>query len=53
MPMMAHIALDERSSPVAGDFVAIPDWFAWENQDCGLAVAGIDGVDPATITQVA
>ena len=43
MPMMAHIAVDEGSSPVAGDFVAVPDWFAWENQDCGLAVADIDG----------
>ena len=28
---------------MAGDFVAIPDWFAWENHDCGLAVADIDG----------
>jgi Domain of unknown function (DUF1929) len=28
---------------VAGDFVAVPDWFAWENQDCGLALADIDG----------
>src|SRR4051812_3229844 len=43
MPMMAHIAVDEGNSPVAGDFVAVPDWFAWENQDCGLAVADIDG----------
>jgi hypothetical protein len=43
MPMMAHIAVDEGSSPVAGDFVAVPDWFAWENHDCGLAVADIDG----------
>ena len=40
---MTHIAVDEGSSAVAGDFVPVPDWFAWENQDCGLAVADIDG----------
>jgi hypothetical protein len=40
---MAQIAIDEGSSAVAGDFVPVPDWFAWENQDCGLAVADIDG----------
>ena len=28
---------------MAGDFVPVPDWFAWENQDCGLAVADING----------
>ena len=28
---------------MAGGFVPVPDWFAWENQDCGLAVADVDG----------
>ena len=28
---------------MAGDFVPVSDWFAWENQDCGLTVADIDG----------
>ncbi|WP_067813729.1 galactose oxidase-like domain-containing protein [Nocardia inohanensis] len=28
---------------MAGEFVAVPDWFAWENQDCGLAIGDIDG----------
>ena len=28
---------------MAGDFVPVPDWFAWENQDCGLAVADFNG----------
>ncbi len=28
---------------VAGQFVPVPDWFAWENQDCGIAIADIDG----------
>jgi hypothetical protein len=40
---MESEAVDEGSSLMAGDFVAVPDWFAWENQDCGLAVADIDG----------
>lgn len=30
---------------MAGDFVPVPDWFAWENHDCGLAVADIDRGD--------
>ncbi|MFI9406341.1 galactose oxidase-like domain-containing protein [Nocardia sp. NPDC052316] len=28
---------------MAGHFVPVPGWFAWENQDCGVAVADIDG----------
>ena len=28
---------------MAGGFVPVPDWFAWENQDCGVAVADVDG----------
>lgn len=28
---------------MAGDFVPVAAWFAWENQDCGLAIADIDG----------
>ncbi|WP_378736990.1 galactose oxidase-like domain-containing protein [Nocardia brasiliensis] len=32
---------------MAGQFVPVPGWFAWENQDCGVAVADIDG-DGAT-----
>jgi hypothetical protein len=32
-----------RRVAVAGGFVAVPDWFAWENHDCGLAVTDIDG----------
>ncbi|WP_019928388.1 galactose oxidase-like domain-containing protein [Nocardia sp. BMG111209] len=28
---------------MAGQFVPIPDWFSWENQDCGVAVADLDG----------
>ena len=28
---------------MAGGFVPVPDWFGWENQDCGLAVADVDG----------
>lgn len=28
---------------MAGGFVPVPDWFGWENQDCGVAVADVDG----------
>ncbi|MFI6865971.1 galactose oxidase-like domain-containing protein [Nocardia sp. NPDC050406] len=28
---------------MAGEFVPVPDWFAAENQDCGVAVGDIDG----------
>ncbi|CAM2867951.1 galactose oxidase-like domain-containing protein [Skermania piniformis] len=28
---------------MAGGYVGIPDWFAWENQDCGIAVADLTG----------
>ncbi|MFI9506149.1 galactose oxidase-like domain-containing protein [Nocardia sp. NPDC052566] len=28
---------------MAGEFGAVPGWFAWENQDCGVAVADVDG----------
>lgn len=28
---------------MASEFVAVPDWFAWENQDCGIAVGDLDG----------
>ncbi|MEE2031886.1 galactose oxidase-like domain-containing protein [Rhodococcus chondri] len=27
---------------MAGGFVAVPNWYAWENHDCGIAVADID-----------
>jgi Domain of unknown function (DUF1929)/FG-GAP-like repeat len=28
---------------MAGGFVPVPDWYAWENHDCGIAVADITG----------
>ncbi|MCU1645208.1 MAG: hypothetical protein JWN03_5483 [Nocardia sp.] len=28
---------------VTGEFVAIPDWFSQQNQDCGIAVADLSG----------
>lgn len=28
---------------MAGGFVPVPDWFSWENHDCGVAVADLDG----------
>jgi hypothetical protein len=40
---MVNVAVEEGSSLVAGDFVAVPDWCAWENHDCSLAIADIDG----------
>ncbi|HYZ07256.1 MAG TPA: galactose oxidase-like domain-containing protein [Pseudonocardiaceae bacterium] len=28
---------------MASDFVAVPEWFSWENQGAGVAVADVDG----------
>ncbi|MFQ6324739.1 galactose oxidase-like domain-containing protein [Nocardia sp. CWNU-33] len=28
---------------MAGQFVPVPDWAAWENQDCGVAIADVSG----------
>ncbi|MEU0539603.1 galactose oxidase-like domain-containing protein [Nocardia sp. NPDC005978] len=28
---------------MAGEFVPVPDWFAWQNQDCGVAIGDLSG----------
>lgn len=33
-------------------FTAIPDWFSWENQGAGIAVAGIGGEQHLVVLMV-
>jgi hypothetical protein len=28
---------------MANGFIAVPDWFSWENQGAGIAVTDLDG----------